>query len=333
MARALTTADRVVLLLALVPYLREHGPTPVSELALAFGESEDAVRRLVAFLGTAGVPGETHTYQPEDLFDIDWDAFEQHDIVSLTHIVAVDDTPRFSPAEHAALVAGLHALREMLPPEERSGVERAAAKLALAQTARGGSSPEPAISITPDPGDPALAVLLDAMESGRRVSFEYRDLRGETTRRTVEPLELSQLGGAWYLRAHCLDRGAERTFLVDAMRGARAQDEAAEQRPAPGRGHGAGSSRIGPEAAEIAAVVRLGEAALHRIAAFSPRVIGPADDGGDSGWVRAEVRLGHPAAAIRLVQAAPGEVIVERPAEAREAVRDWAERALAPYGD
>ncbi len=322
-----------MLLLALVPYLREHGPTPVAELARAFDAGEDAVRRLVAFLGTAGVPGETHTYQPEDLFDIDWDALEQHDIVSLTHIVAVDDTPRFSPAEHAALVAGLHALREMLPPSEREEVDRTAAKLALA----GAASPAPAISVTPDPADPVLPVLLDAMERGRRISFDYRNLRGEAARRTVEPLELSQLGGGWYLRAFCLERGAERTFLVDAMRGPEVQEQKAERRAVRGRVR----RSIGPEASEIVAVLHLSEAALHRIAAFSPRIIAPTtppdptttDGRARERWIAAEVRLGHPATAIRLVQAAPGDLVVVEPAEAREAVLAWAERALAPYGD
>lgn len=323
MARTLNTADRVVLLLALVPYLREHGPTPVAELARVFGASEDAVRGLAKFLGTAGVPGETHTYQPEDLFDIDWDALEHHDVVSLTHTVAVDDTPRFSPAEHAALVAGLHALRQMLPPGEREHAEQAAAKLALAA-----AQAPPAISVTPEPADPVLAVLFDAMEHGRSVDFEYRDLRGATTRRTVEPLELSQLGGGWYLRAHCLDRGAERTFLVDAVR-----DPVVRQDAVTRRASAAGGARrfggVGSETADIVARISIDEAALHRVAAFSPRITGPAGPG----RLTAEVTLGHPGAAIRLVQAAPGQVTVEGPAPARRAVREWAERALAPYGE
>lgn len=90
MSSRLTTSDRVMLLMSLVPYLKEHGPTQVSELASMFGVDAPAVRKLVRFLGVAGVPGETQTYQHEDLFDIDWDALEQHDIVSLTQTVAVD---------------------------------------------------------------------------------------------------------------------------------------------------------------------------------------------------------------------------------------------------
>ena len=58
-----------------------------------------------------------------------------------------------------------------------------------------------------------------------------------------------------------------------------------------------------------------------------PRVQGA----GAPGWLLAEVDLALPEVAVRLVQAAPGDLVVEEPAEAREAVRLWAERALAQY--
>ncbi|XPP25812.1 MAG: helix-turn-helix transcriptional regulator [Leucobacter sp.] len=329
MTRSLTAPDRVVLLLALVPYLHEHGPTSVSELARTFGVPAETLRSLVAFLGTAGVPGETHTYQPEDLFDIDWDAFEEQDLVSLTRIVAVDQTPRFSPAEYAALLAGLHVLGEMLPGEDQDLVASTAAKLARAiprKTDPEGNTVEaPSISVTADPADPGLSTLLLALERGRRVAFEYRDLEGRTTLRTVEPLALTEGSGGWYLRAYCLDRAAERTFLVDAMRGTRVLDAQAERRAASAERE----APLAPESGEIVAQLRLRERALHRIGGFSPEVRGEAEPG----WLRAEVRLTHPAAAVRLVQAAPGDLVIESPAEARDAVRDWAERALAPYGD
>src|SRR5690606_22997149 len=96
-------------------YLNETGPTSISDLAETFAVEASLLRRLVKFLGVAGVPGETRTYQHEDLFDIDWQALEQDDVVHLTHTVALDDTPRFSSSETAVLIAGLHAVQELLP--------------------------------------------------------------------------------------------------------------------------------------------------------------------------------------------------------------------------
>ncbi len=76
-------SDQIVLLLALVPYLREHGPTPLDELAHTFKVEPVTLKKLVTFLGTAGIPGETLAYQHNDLFDLDWDALEIDNIRGL----------------------------------------------------------------------------------------------------------------------------------------------------------------------------------------------------------------------------------------------------------
>lgn len=320
MSNALTTADRVVLLLALVPYLVERGPTPLNELAEAFAVDPRVLRQLIPFLGMAGIPGETNTYQHEDLFDLDWDAFEEHEIVSLTRVVAVDDTPRFSSAESAALLAGLQSLLPLLPAAEQRTARSAMGKLA----AVGPEQPSaPQISVTPDPGAPSHAIITEAIEAGRRLEFEYCDTRGRDSARRVDPLLLVQAHGIWYLRGWCLDRAAERTFAVDRMRSVRVSPE----RAAAGSPDRVPPASIVPEVREITALLRIRVGALHRLAGFVPRVLGQAENG----WLRAEVELTHAAAAIRLVQEAPGEVVVETPASARAAVREWAERALAPH--
>ncbi len=322
MPRQLTTPDRVMLLLSLVPYLREHGPTPVAELAEEFSVDPGVLRRLVQFLGMAGVPGETRSYQHEDLFDIDWEALEQHDVVSLTRVVAVDDTPRFSSSETAALIAGLHALAPMLPEHLQRAARSTAQKLASVEAV---DSRQASVSISEEPGQRRLATIASAIERGTRIGFDYRDAEGASTARTVEPMLLSQSGGAWYLRAHCLDRRAERTFLVDRMREVRTLEQPVEHVVASSAGEPRFDFLVASP--EITATVSVRLAALHRIADFAPRVLGESAPG----WVRAEVDLRHSAVAARLVQAAPGELVVEEPREARLAVEEWAERALAQY--
>lgn len=319
MSSRLTTADRVMLLMSLVPYLKEHGPTQVADLAAMFGVNAATVRKLVRFLGVAGVPGETQTYQHEDLFDIDWDALEQHDVVSLTQTVAVDETPRFSSAETSAMIAGLHALTPMLPGEMQQTATSAAQKLASVRPADGGPG---AVSITGDAAPQSLAEITSAISEQTRLNFEYRAADGTLTQRTVEPLLLGQSGGAWYLRAYCLDRSAERTFLLDRMRNLRVLAETSAQRS----GEPA-TATLGVEGAELTARLRLTRLALQRLIDFAPRVLAETE----SGWLVAEVDLLHAGVAVRLVQAAPGEVVVEQPEAARAAVRAWAARALAAY--
>ena len=341
MHKSVLAPDRVLLLLSLVPYLREHGPTPVTELAETFGVSPALLRGLVRFLGTAGVPGETLSYQHEDLFDIDWTALEEEDLVSLTRTVAVDDAPRFSPAEAAALVAGLQALTAVLPPADAELARSTAAKLgeALGVSERGA-----AVTVTADPRDPRLPAIVAAIDAGRAVAFEYRDATGAESSRTVDPAALTQAAGAWYLRGYCRERRADRTFRVDqisalrvldaedagdagdAEAGADAVVAAAGGREEP-RGSGRHPGGRPENAGAMSLVARLPARLLPRVRGFDPEVL----EEDPAGIVRVRVEAWHGHTAIRLVQLAPGEIVVESPGAARDAVREWAERALSAY--
>ena len=96
--------------LSFVPYLLEQRVVAVSEAAQHFGMTEDEIRDAVRLIATSGLPGSTGTYQPNDLFDIDWDSFEEDDVIIVVHHVAIDDAPRLSAREAAALIAGLQYL-------------------------------------------------------------------------------------------------------------------------------------------------------------------------------------------------------------------------------
>ncbi|MCB1273194.1 MAG: WYL domain-containing protein [Leucobacter sp.] len=317
----LNAPERVVLLLSLVPYLREHGETPLAKLAATFEVEPETLRDLIEFLGTAGVPGETGTYQDEDLFDIDWDALEREDLVRLTRVVAVDDAPRFAAGERAALIAGLHSLFPLLPEAERAHARSAAEKLGAAAAGEPAESP---ISITADPADAGVRRAAEAIETRHRLRFSYRDLRGSESDRTVEPVALTQYGSAWYLRAFCLDRLSERTFLVDAMRDVEVLDEPVR---ALASGAAGGFRGLGPDDVEIEATAVVHAAAFPRIQAFAPHAVAEVD--GERR--RVIVRLSHPSAAVRLVQAAPGDVTLEGPESARRAIHAWADAALGEY--
>ncbi|MBK0297402.1 WYL domain-containing protein, partial [Bacillus sp. S34] len=70
------------------------------------GVPETRIRRAVELIAVSGVPGETMQYQHGDLFDIAWDDFDQNDMIVLTNLVAIDDSPRLSAREASALIAG-----------------------------------------------------------------------------------------------------------------------------------------------------------------------------------------------------------------------------------
>lgn len=318
MRKSVLAPDRVLLLLSLVPYLREHGPTTVTELAEAFDVSPTLLRTLVRFLGTAGVPGETLTYQDEDLFDIDWDALECDDLVSLTRTVAVDDAPRFAPAETAALIAGLQALTSVLPADYAELARSTAVKLG---SALGVSEKQASLTVTADAEDPRVAILIAAVDQGSVLGFDYRDAAGDHSSRTVDPISLSQESGTWYLRGYCHDRQAERTFRLDHMSGIVASETPAMHRSESVTGE--------PPLTEntLSVIARLPASALPLILGFSPEIL----DEDPSGLVRVKIEAWHERAAIQLVQRAPGSIVIEAPESARQAVRAWVARALASY--
>lgn len=315
MAKQLLATDRVTLLLALIPYLDEHGPTPVEDLARAFAVDPALLRRLVRFLGTAGVPGETMSYQHEDLFDIDWDALEERDVVSLTRIVAVDGTPRFAPIETAALIAGLQALTAVLPDDEAELARATADKLGAALNEPGA---DPAVSVAVEPADPALPTLIRAIERDAAVSFEYLSIQGRQTSRTVDPIALSEENGTWYLRGYCRDRAEQRTFRADRMSRIR---ESGERRSVPPE------DAQSKERAVFELTLSLPQERLGLISGFEPEILEECADG----RVMVRVEAWHEGSAVRILQESRGAAVIEGPESARTAAREWAQRALSAY--
>ncbi|GAA1588692.1 helix-turn-helix transcriptional regulator [Leucobacter aridicollis] len=328
MARPLLASDKVLLLLSLVPYLREHGPTPIPELARTFEVEPRMLRSLIGFLGTAGIPGETLSYQHNDLFDIDWDEFEERDTVSLTQTVAIDDTPRFTGVETAALLAGLAALKPLLAPADAQVAADLGARLGAAM----GSTPVPSVAVSQGDADSNLSLIVGAIERGDRLRFSYRDAAGAESARTVDPASLTDREGTWYLHGYNVERDADRTFSVAQISDlsvAQISDlsvaggEAAS--PAPS---GALAERSGTEILAVVPTRLLGA-----IRGFAPEVVAKHERALPEGTCLVRVDAWHPGAAVRLAQHGPGEIEIVAPLAARAAVSEWAESALRAYGE
>jgi predicted DNA-binding transcriptional regulator YafY len=68
------------------------------------------------------------------------------------------------------------------------------------------------------PVDPeALVSVAQACRNLERLRFQYRDSKGASTERHVEPFQLVHTARRWYLVARDRDRDAWRTFRVDRM--------------------------------------------------------------------------------------------------------------------
>ena len=316
--------DRLAFLLALVPYLLETEGVTVAQAAAHFDVPPQDVRDAVSLIAVSGVPGESRQYQHNDLFDIDWEAFEEHDRLQLTHHVAIDESPRLSNREAAALIASLQYLSALPENADRAALASLQAKLTL------GSSGEPSpIAVDAEGRPQALEPIRRAIAEHCVLRFRYLNGRGVHEDRVVEPLRVESVDSSWYLRGWDQARKALRTFRLDRMEDVRDDPGTAPaERPSdveiPDR-------IFTPSPSDRAVVLEVAEAALPVLADYLDRRsrIAPLED--RPGWLRVQLRVAHMAGLRRLVTGASGLLQVVEPAEAREAVAAWAEAGADRY--
>jgi proteasome accessory factor C len=318
----LLAQDKLAFLLSLVPFLMDHERISVDEVAAQFSVPAKEVRDAVRLIAVSGIPGETGQYQHGDLFDLAWDDFEDNDQIVLTHLVAIDDSPRFSGREAAALIAGLQYLSAL--PEH---ADRAAIASLMAKLSRGASAPPSQVAVEGSETDATLAVIREAVAAGVQLEFDYLDSRGDHEHRRVDPLRIESLDADWYLRAWCHLREAVRTFRLDRISDPQTTTE-------PISSH-ADDVRLSDTLYEGSAddhivTVDVESSAIPLLRDYIP-------DGAHSsehdGLLRTTIRVSHYHGLKRLVASMPGLVTVVEPAEARELVAQWAAAGAARYAN
>lgn len=312
-----TTEDKVVLLLALVPYLLSNGATPINEIAERFSVPASEVRKIAAYLGTAGIPGETFTYQDQDMFDINWMALEEDDVLELVTAIAVDDTPKFSGVETAALLAGLQLLTGVLPDNFKKTAADLQVKLAAAtQDFNITVTQEDMFSVPHN-----LDLFTESILSLEQLSITYVARDGNESSRTVDPLALKQIGNFWYLQAYCHLRQDKRIFRLEGIINARVNGKkfSADQKLLITDGFNFEN--------ELSVTIAVHESALHQLEPWAPKVLGVHSNG----VLKAEVLLAHEANVINLVLSAPARVEVIEPESIREFVSTWLNDTVALF--
>lgn len=307
--------DKLALLLGLVPYLIDQVRVSVTEAAAHFDTTPEHMRGLVAYLTGTGEPGPEGLYLPQGLFDIDWDDFEERDVIRFRR-APLDQKPRLSSREAAALLAGLQAVAALPGFSERTDLGRLMAKLA-----RGASGTVSPVSVQTRTADALRETVSAAVAAGERLRLDYVTTRGDREERDVDPIRLESVDDVWYLRAWCLSREAERTFRLDRMASAVALGPAA---PHEARVADAGELFRGDDAA-LLVTVELPAAALPVIADF----LGPEDAveyAGDRAIAR--IPLAHRGLVGRLAAQLAGVGTITHPQDARATAADWARAAL-----
>lgn len=312
--------DQLTLLLSLVPYLIDQGPVTVTEVAEHFGLSVERVRTLVSLIALSGIPGETRQYLHGDLFDILWDEFETNDRIVLTHQVAIDDSPRFSAREAAALIAGLQYLCALPHNADTDAIASLMAKLT-----RGSSAPPTQVAVAQRDAGATREIVQAALSTGMQVEFDYLNARGDQEHRLVDPLRIESVDSDWYLRGWCHLREAVRTFRLDRMTDPRVT-------ASPRSSHTVDvllpDTLFQPSSDDVDVRLELPTAALPLLADYRPE---RSEVVGTGVRTRTTLRVAHAHVLKRLVTGLAGIVTVLQPAESRKVVFDWAAAGLAQY--
>jgi proteasome accessory factor C len=316
----LRAQDKLAFLLSLVPYLMDHDRVSVVDAATHFGVPPEQIREAVRLIGVSGIPGETATYQHGDLFDISWDDFDERDEIVLTNLVAIDDSPRFSAREAAALIAGLQYLSALPENADRGDLASLMSKLS-----RGSSGTPSQVAVEANETDATLSLIRESVEAGVLLSFEYLNSRGERELRKVDPLRVESVDADWYLRGWCHTRRAVRTFRLDRISNPTVTTEPIAHRAA---------DITLPETLfegsddDLLVTVEIAAAAAPLLADYLPEgaTVTPSGD-----RVRTTVRVSHYHGLKRLIASMPGVATVIEPAEARAVVAEWAAAGAARY--
>ncbi|MDJ0377702.1 WYL domain-containing protein [Cryobacterium sp. PH31-L1] len=312
--------DQLTLLLSLVPYLIDQGRVSVTEVAEHFDLSAERVRGLVSLIALSGIPGETRQYLHGDLFDILWDEFETNDRIVLTHQVAIDDSPRFSAREAAALIAGLQYLSALPDNADTDAIASLMAKLT-----RSASAPPIQVGVAQRDAGITRDIVQTALSTQMQVEFDYLNARGGQQHRLVDPLRIESVDNDWYLRGWCHLREAVRTFRLDRMSEPRVTDVPRSTHPA---------DLVLPDTlfqtstTDVDVRLELPTTALPLLADYRPERAEPVGSGERT---RTTLRVAHSHALKRLVTGLAGIVTVLEPAESRQAVADWAAAGFSQY--
>lgn len=311
--------DRYNFLLALVGYLGHRGEVPLEEVSTHFDLESDYIVKALKSLNeaTAQVGGfeEWPFYVDIDLLD--------EGVVSLTTAEVIDDVPRLSTRQAAAISAGLSYLASIPEFAHNNEIQDLMRKIS-AGSSRGAVE---VISVAPGSIEAGVDTLRQAILGNRAISCEYINRKREKTVREIEPLRIDLENGVWYLRGYCPINQGVRNFLIEHMRSIEILDREISDV----------ALKVGEieDATYVAAVtdttvtVEVTPEAYRLITEFQA-VTEPKDVG--SGTIRAEIKVGHLPNLGRLIAKYGGAARVISPAEARDVVRNYALSVLGEDG-
>ncbi|MFD5648925.1 helix-turn-helix transcriptional regulator [Streptomyces sp. NPDC127039] len=320
--------------LTLLELLQSGGVRTVAELSSRLGVGERTVRRYVDHLVDLDVPVESvrgryggyrlapgHRMPPLMLTD-------DEALAVLLGLVAGRRTGITAAAGTAGETAAAK-VRRVLPERLRRRLDAVLDSLTFTTAPAESAAPEATV----------LLPVADAVRHHRPLAIRYTGGRGGSGgrgggggggERTVYPYGLVAHAGRWYVTGRDLSVGADRTFRLDRIHGARVLPGTFEPPPGPGPAERVLTAlATAPYRHEVTVRVR-GTAEEIRARLPGSVAVVAADDGGDGAgaWCRVEIRAERLDWVPGVLASLDRPFVVERPDELRGLVADLAGRLM-----
>lgn len=228
--------DDVVRTLNLLPYFRAHPHRSVFEAARDLGREPKELLQDLARLHTSGVGRHT-----EEMFDLTYD----YRAVNIIEDQGLGHALRLTPTEAGTLLLMLETLESSPGLVDRDAAESAARKLRGIMDTRATAIYD-AIADPDEQEANHQAIVSQALETGRRLRFDYFTLSSNTSRvRLVDPVSVFVRDGETYLEGVDVDVSADtdpardgdggedgyRTYRLDRMDNLTVLAEPAQSHP------------------------------------------------------------------------------------------------------
>ena len=299
------------LALSIVGLVLRDGPHNTSELAEHFGYSEKTINKAVLTIANSEDVGnfKTHFYLDDELLEegeVDFSVAESN----------LTEPPVLSKRQATSLAAGLDYLAS-LPQFDQNKA------LAELREVIGGATSSVVSRASGSRELALLGQLQDALAAEVAVECEYVNQLGERAVRLIDPLRIDFIADKHYLRGFCHKNQEVRSFRLDRILKLELTDQPisdlARDAEIPEEVFGDGGSEISvkiaadPEAAEI----------FWNFPSYSNLTT-------KDGEIVGEILVGSLRALGRHITRYGGLVRVLEPAEAKAAVKAFAQAALAP---
>ncbi|MDQ1366073.1 MAG: proteasome accessory factor [Acidimicrobiaceae bacterium] len=215
--------DRLARLLAVVPWVAARDGPAIAEVCERFEVTEQDLLDDLDLLFLCGV----YPFTPDSLIEVDvadgrvWIRFADYFRRPL----------RLTAPEGLALLGAGSALLSMPGADADGALARALDKLASVL----GVDPDDSVAVELEPATPeVLDRLRRATAEHRQLEIDYYSFgRDSSGTRLVEPWEVFNARGQWYLSGFCRAAGGERLFRVDRISAATMLDESFAAPPGP----------------------------------------------------------------------------------------------------